>query len=83
MTSQVSDESLATMQAMGFKHKDACRALRFSSNNVESAIVFLDEQKQQKKVCCEPTSFAAMHGRSLQPPQFAYVSGMAPWPEGL
>ncbi|MEW5309591.1 MAG: hypothetical protein WDW38_001470 [Sanguina aurantia] len=47
---QVSDEALATMQAMGFTHKDAGRALRLSANNVGAAVAFLEEQRVQSKV---------------------------------
>ncbi|MEW5303146.1 MAG: hypothetical protein WDW36_005867 [Sanguina aurantia] len=47
---QVSDEALASMQAMGYTHKDAGRALRLSANNVGAAVAFLEEQKVQSEV---------------------------------
>ncbi|XP_050214641.1 uncharacterized protein LOC126665776 [Mercurialis annua] len=45
---QVPDEALSTVMSMGFKEKDAKRALRMSNQDVGSATNFLVEEKERK-----------------------------------
>jgi uncharacterized UBP type Zn finger protein len=44
----VSDEALSLVMSMGFKERDAKRALRMSNQDVGSAIDFLVEEKAKR-----------------------------------
>ncbi|WCJ29945.1 ubiquitin-associated (UBA)/TS-N domain-containing protein [Euphorbia peplus] len=45
---QVPDEALSTVMSMGFKEKDAKKALRMNNQDVENAINFLIEEKERR-----------------------------------
>lgn len=45
---QVPDESLSLVMSMGFRERDAKRALRMSNQDVSSAVDFLVEQKVKR-----------------------------------
>ncbi|XP_027332672.1 NEDD8 ultimate buster 1-like [Abrus precatorius] len=46
---QVSDEALSSVMSMGFKDRDATRALRMNNQDVEGAIDFLIEEEEKKE----------------------------------
>ncbi|KAH9623583.1 hypothetical protein KSS87_009780 [Heliosperma pusillum] len=46
---QVSDESLSLLISMGYKQHEAIRALKLNEQIVESAVNFLEEEKQNKE----------------------------------
>lgn len=45
---QVPDESLSWLMGMGYKERDAKRALRMSNQDIQSAVGFLVEEKEKK-----------------------------------
>jgi hypothetical protein len=47
---QLSEESLLQLAELGYSHKSASRALRFSGGNLQQAVDFLDAQQEKKQV---------------------------------
>jgi len=47
---QLSDEALLQLAELGYSHKAASRALRFSGGNVAAAVDFLTAQQEKKQV---------------------------------
>lgn len=45
---QIPDEALSLLLGMGYKERDAKRALRMNNQVVESAVDFLVEEKEKK-----------------------------------
>ena len=45
---QVPDEALSLLKGMGYKERDAKRALRMSNQDIESAVDFLVEEKAKR-----------------------------------
>ncbi|KAK9715138.1 hypothetical protein RND81_06G145600 [Saponaria officinalis] len=45
---QVSDEALSLLISMGYKQQEATRALKLNEQDIESAVNFLEEEKEKK-----------------------------------